>query len=136
MKNIQPNKLFFGLALLSTLLVSGFAAIPAQAATNKCGDVKTFFNLTDICAGTDKDASDEKSPIIAIALGILNFMAFGVSLVVAGGIVYGGIMYASARDNSSQTQKAMTIIVDSVTGLIAFFFLWAIINFLVPGGLF
>jgi hypothetical protein len=66
---------------------------------------------------------------------IIRFLSAGVGIAVVGGIVYGGIMYMTARDNAGQTQKAITIIVNAVIGLLLYIFLFAIINFLVPGGI-
>jgi len=59
-----------------------------------------------------------------------------VVLAVVGGIVYGGFLYLSARDNSGQTQKGVTVITNSIVALIAWVFTYALINFIVPGGLF
>lgn len=101
----------------------------------KCGDAATFFNYGG-CKDANSEAGDKTNPVIVIILTIVNFVAFGVSVAVVGGIIYGGILYTSARDNSGQTQKAIEIITNSVVGLIAFFALWAVINFIVPGGLF
>jgi hypothetical protein len=53
-----------------------------------------------------------------------------------GGVVYGGFLYLTARDNSGQTQKGITIITNSSVALIAWGFAYALINFIVPGGLF
>lgn len=100
-----------------------------------CGGVGTFFNFETICEGADKEKNSTQNPIFAILLGVVNIVAFGVGIAVIGGIVYGGLMYASARDNSGQVQKAINIIATSVVGLIAFSLLWAVINFIVPGGL-
>ena len=100
-----------------------------------CGGVGTFFNFEDICEGTDQEKGADQNPIFAILLGIVNIVAFGVGIAVVGGIIYGGLMYASARDNNGQVQKAINIIATSVVGLIAYALLWAVVNFIVPGGL-
>jgi len=67
--------------------------------------------------------------------GILQFLATGVGVAVVGGIVWGGILFMTARDNASQTQKAVYIITNAVVGLILFIMLYAIMNFLIPGGI-
>ena len=100
-----------------------------------CGNTGTFFNFEDICSGTDDEKGGTENPIFAMLLGIVNIVAFGVGIAVVGGIVYGGLMYSTARDNSGQVQKAINIIATSVVGLIAYALLWAVINFIVPGGL-
>lgn len=101
-----------------------------------CGGIKTYFSYGDACESADKKKGGSSNPIIAIALQIISWLTAMVSVVVVGAIVYGGILYMSARDNSGQTQKAITIIVDAIIGLLLLVGLFLIINFIVPGGLF
>ena len=102
---------------------------------NKCGDINTYFNFGDLCKGnSDKGGSD--NPIYGILITTVNILAGLVSLAVVGGILYGAFLYTTARDNSQQTQKGIQVITDAVIALILFFLLYAVINFLVPGGLF
>lgn len=75
-------------------------------------------------------------PVISILLQIINFLAVGVGLAVIGGIIWGGMIYASSNGDSGKVQQAKIIIVNAVIGLLLFIFMYAIINFLVPGGLF
>ncbi|MNH46494.1 hypothetical protein D3C72_2301490 [compost metagenome] len=63
-------------------------------------------------------------------------MTAGVGILAVGGIVYGSILYTSAGGSSEQTKKAMGIITNVVIGLIAYALMYAITNFLIPGGLF
>lgn len=102
---------------------------------NNCGDVNTYFDYGDICDGNTKEGGND-NPIFGILLSIMNILAGLVSLAVVGGILYGAFLYASARDNSQQTQKGIQVITDAVIALILYFALYAIINFIVPGGLF
>ncbi|MNH58411.1 hypothetical protein D3C85_1146540 [compost metagenome] len=66
----------------------------------------------------------------------INIMTAGVGILAVGGIVYGSILYTSAGGSSEQTKKAMGIITNVVIGLIAYALMYAITNFLIPGGLF
>lgn len=67
--------------------------------------------------------------------GIIRFLSAGVGIAVVGGIVYGGILYTTARDNSSQTQKAVYVITNAIVGLLLYLLMFAILNFLIPGGI-
>ena len=67
---------------------------------------------------------------------VINFLAVGVGIAVVGGIIWGGMIYASSNGDSAKTKHAITIIVNAVVGLLLFIFMYAFINFLVPGGLF
>lgn len=112
-----------------------------KTAKGHCGEVATYFDFSKICedsAGKDLSVKDggNKNPIIAIGLAIVGIITALVALAVVGGIIYGGFLYLTARDNSGQTQKGVTIIVNSGVALVVWLFAYALINFLVPGGLF
>jgi len=83
----------------------------------------------------NKDGSIN-NPIFIALLAIFNFLAIGVGVVVTGGIIFGAIQYITANGNASQSQQGVTVIVNSVIGLLLFIFMYALLNFLVPGGLF
>lgn len=89
------------------------------------------------CVPLNKGSSNIlDNPIITLLRGIMIFLAAGTGLAVVGGIVYGGIVYMTARANPGQIQKAEGIIRSAIIGLFLYFFAFAIMNFLVPGGLF
>lgn len=102
---------------------------------SKCGDVTTFFDYS--CGSdADKKSGGDKNPIFRILLTVVAWLTAGVMVAVIGGIVYGGFLYMTAQDNTGQTQKGITVIVDSVIGLIAFGLMWTILNFIIPGGIY
>lgn len=61
-------------------------------------------------------------------------LSLGVGIVATGAIIFGAILYSSARDNASQTQQAIGVIRNAVIGIILYIFMVAIVNWLVPGG--
>lgn len=65
---------------------------------------------------------------------LMRFLSVVVGIAVVGGITVGGIMYSTSKGNPANVQKAITIITNSVIGLVLFFLMFAIVNFLVPGG--
>jgi hypothetical protein len=79
---------------------------------------------------------DGGNPIMSILIQVINFLAVGVGIAVVGGIIWGGMMYASSNGDAGKTKQAVTIIVNAVVGLLLFIFMYALINFLVPGGAF
>ena len=106
----------------------------STAGKNDCAGVGTYFDLG--CSGKDTKKGGSDNPIIALLLTVLSWITGLVALATVGGIVYGGILYTSAQDNTGQTQKGITYIVNSAIGLILWISAYALINFIVPGGLF
>jgi len=119
---------------LVTFATLGIVSTPTYALD--CGGTKTSIIGGDICADAKKGGTGEQSGIWAILILVLNIMTAGVGVLAVGGIVYGAVMYASAGDKADQTKKAMGIITNVVVGLIAYGFMYLILNFLIPGGIF
>jgi hypothetical protein len=123
----------------ATLVLTGFFAFaffPAPASAADCGGVQTSFNYN--CQGTNKNSAKnvQQTPIFAFLLALMNFMAFGVGIAVVGGIAWGSYNIISANGNAGKSEEGMNIIMNSLIGLLLFIFMYAAINFLVPGGLF
>ena len=107
---------------------------PAGTAINKCGSVDTAFSYG--CDGADSGSGGNTNPIFQVLFFIVNILAIGVGMAAIGGVIYGAILYTSAGDNGEQTKKGINAVVNAVLGVILFAFMYAILNFLVPGGLF
>lgn len=97
---------------------------PAQT-VGQCGKAKTVLIP---CTGAGLEG------IGSVLKLVLNILSVGIGIVAVGGIVYGAILYTSARDNSGQTQQAIGIIRNVVIGLLLYIFMVSILNWLVPGG--
>lgn len=120
---IKRLKLLF-LAALAVVAV-GASPISVYAAEN-CGGTKTQLIACDSKSGTAAIGD-----LIRIAVTVMTVL---IGVVATGGIAYGAILYASARDNQAQVSSALTIIRNVVIGLILYGFTIAIINWLIPGG--
>lgn len=106
-------------------------ATPVFAAT--CGGAQTsIISCTQSSQGSDAT----NSGVWGVLLIALNIMTAGVGIAAVGGIVYGAIMYSTAGDSASQTQKAIEIIRNVVIGLAAYGAMYLVLNFLIPGGIF
>lgn len=116
---------------LSAALVSTpvYAEEGSSDSGSKCGDTATFFDWGCSDSGDDNQ-------ILNVLGTILNWLAVGVSVAVLIGIVYGAVMYASAGGNEAQTKKAIGIIRNAIIALILYFAMWAILQYLIPGGVF
>lgn len=106
----------------------------AVKAKEDCAGVSTFFDFG--CSGSDAKKGGRENPIVSLMLTVLSWATGVVALATVGAIIYGGILYTTAQDNSAQTQKGIMYVVDSVIGLILWLSAYVLINFIVPGGLF
>ncbi len=99
--------------------------------------IQTSFNIAGTnCLPKNEGEATNRNPIFVLATYIMRFLSILVGLAVTGGIVWGGILYSTAQGNPGQTQKAVTVIANAIIGLLMFILMYAIINFLVPGGIF
>lgn len=78
----------------------------------------------------------ENSAIWLMLTWIINILTVGVGVLAVGAIVFAGFLYATARDDAGQVKKSIEIIRNTAIGLIAYAFMYAILNFLIPGGIF
>ena len=113
------------LLLLLAVAVFTVGATPAYAAES-CGGTKTQLISCDSKGGTAAIGD-----LIKIAVTVMTIL---IGIVATGGIAYGAILYASARDNQAQVSNARTIIRNVIIGVILYGFTIAIINWLIPGG--
>lgn len=74
--------------------------------------------------------------ILCLVATILDWLSVGVVVAVLGGIVYGGVMYATSGGNESQAKRGIDIIRNAVIALVLYGLMYAILQFLIPGGLF
>lgn len=85
----------------------------------------------DNIANVDKD----NCAIIGYIVVITNVLSALVGIVVVAMIITGGIQYSTAGSDSSKIQAAKQKITNAILALIIFIFSFAIIQWLIPGGL-
>lgn len=61
-------------------------------------------------------------------------MLIGVVAVVM--VAYAGFLYTTAQSDENQVKKAKDMILNVAIGLLAYAFLWAFAQWLIPGGIF
>ncbi|MDB5163224.1 MAG: hypothetical protein JWN28_832 [Candidatus Saccharibacteria bacterium] len=118
--------LLFGLAFFLT-------PVSAVAATNNGCEVDTAIIH---CSNVNADGGIKNTGLWSILLMVINILTAGVGVLALAGLVYGSILYTSAGGSQEQTKKAMTVFSNVVIGVIAFAGMWALLNFLIPGGVF
>lgn len=104
---------------------------------NYCGkgskQVRISFDIG--CLGNSYDG-EELNPVLDMLFALLRFVSAGVGLVVIGSIIWAGIQYSTSRGNPQSTEAAIKRVTNAVIALMIYIFSFAILNFLVPGGLF
>jgi ABC-type maltose transport system permease subunit len=116
------------------------ASADASASTNTNGQAGTLPNEAATqaysCDGLSKQECLEKNPIVKWINWGINLVAgiVGVGAVLM--IIWAGIQYTTARDNAQAVAAAKQKIINVVIGIAAFIFLYAFLNWLVPGGVF
>lgn len=130
---------------LLSLIISAFAlaglsaplTFAVQDAGGGGGGGSTCSAGADNCAEKTAFPINGKTSNVSIrdlAIEIIRFLSVGVGIAVVGGIAYGGITYSMAQGNPSGTQKAIAIITNSIVGLMLYLLMFALLQFLVPGG--
>jgi hypothetical protein len=153
--NIKQT-LKIGMLVFIMALGLSVAAVPHRAsATGSCDGVDTNIISCnqDSSNGTCPDGTvvalssscpDGSKPILAVEntgvwgllLMAINILTAGIGILAVAGIVYGSVLYASAGGSPEQVKKAMGIISNVVIGIVAYALMYALLNFLIPGGLF
>lgn len=126
-KLLKNSRLAAG-ALLGAGSVAVLRARDSFAAA--CGETQTYFDWG--C----KDASGKDTGINGLLWTAFQWLSAGVGIAVIGGIVYGAILYISSSGNAAQTKKGIGIVIHAGIALLLYGSMWAIVNWLVPGGAF
>jgi hypothetical protein len=113
-------------------------SLDAAAQANNLGQAD--FDRPDPCDGSGSaeklQSCLEKNPIVVIIQWLINFLAIGVGVVVVIMIIIGGIQYASSGGNPTGVSEGKKKITNAILALLAYFFLYAALQWLVPGGIF
>lgn len=134
MKKKTRTTLILG-AFMALFAWASFMTPPALAADN--GALKCNVLPQNICSSAKNKSTDARQSGILVLLNtILGILTGLVGVAAVGAFVYAGIMYSSAGGKSDQVAKAKTIMVNTVIGLIAFAIMGALLQWLIPGGLF
>jgi hypothetical protein len=103
-----------------------------NAAPDGCGGAPTAVIKCSNGAGT----GTTDNGVWSLLLMVLNILTAGIGIVAVGGIAYGAALYASSGDKPEQAKQGMTYIRNVVIGLVAYGLMFAILNFIIPGGIF
>lgn len=134
-------KTYFLKAFIFALMAVPLYSLPALASVPEgtgTGGTSTSSDLGNGCA------SDSGSPtnclshnvIVTDLNTIVNVLAGLVGIVVVGTIIAGGVQYVAAGDKAEATAGAKKRIINGLTALGAFLFIYTFLQWLIPGGVF
>ena len=117
---------------------SSSGTCPICASNNKC--------LSPACrpSQTSSDISCQSNSICTVGSNclysnyinpVINLLSGMVALVVIGSIIAGGIQYSASAGDPQKTAKAKSRITNSILAFLAYIFLYAFLQFIIPGGL-
>lgn len=107
---------------------------PAKSGSENPGDLPVIpREIKSDCNDAVLNASN--CGIIKYLVNGINFLSAAAGLAIVASMMIAGYQYMTARDNPGAVQAARTRIAWSVVALVLFIFMYAILNFLVPGGI-
>lgn len=122
-----------GLIVVTGVLVINTTVTVEAVGNNGCETDTAIIKCDNV--DTTQDGV-ENTGAWSLLLTAINILTAGVGVVALGGIVYGAILYISAGGSPEQVKKAMGIFTNVAIGVVAYAAMFALLNFLVPGGLF
>lgn len=126
---LRPALLTLTLTAALSVFGGGFFAQPAYAAD------PVEFPEDEVQADPSLSADCGDCGLVEkYGVPFLNFLGAIVGLVVTISIVVGGIQYSSSADDPKKLAAAKERIRNAVIALVAFLFLFALLQWLVPGG--
>jgi hypothetical protein len=130
------NKKHILYATLATLMIGFVALVTPLTPTASAAELKCGVLPSDLCKSAtegDKDNVEDTGVWKLLKLAVL-IMTAGAGILAVGGIVYGAVMYTTAGGNQEQVKKARGIFTNVVIGILAFAAMFALLQWLLPGG--
>ena len=129
------TKTFLMMALVAVLAGGILAtAAPQKAYAGPAGSLTQTFAVEADCKEKVLDAGN--CGIIRYLLLFINVLSGLVGVVVVMMIIIGGIQYASAGDYPQKITAAKGKITNALLALFTFIFMFAFLQWVVPGGIF
>ena len=98
--------------------------------SKSCGSIQTAYFA---CGGNGQTI--ENSGFWQMIQTVLNVLLGIIAIAAVGGLVYGGIRYSKAQDDSNEVIAARNIVKNVIIGLVLYVAMWALIEYLIPGGI-
>lgn len=128
------------LSLVFATLVGGTSAalIPQTAFAAAPCDTNTQIQLSaPLLSGKDciDKAGTNGGPIMAYLVMVIQYFSSAVGLIIVLMIVIGGVQYVTSAGDPGAVKAAKGRITNAIIALLAFFLMFAVLNFIIPGGI-
>ena len=130
MKPKIKNLTLLFLALLAPIIIGLTPMAIAHAATERPIGTTCETGYAPDCLKRGKS-----SKIMDFILMVIRFLAALVGIVAVIMLIVGGIQYMTANGNPQAVADAKKKITNVLIGVVAFVFLWAFFEWLIPGGI-
>lgn len=133
---ISKLKTILVCAVLSAVLALSFGSTFVSAASNTSGVDPAAAGKPNPSTGGNCSNINKCDLLQHYINPFINFLAALVGVAVVVSIIIGGIQYGSSGGDPSKVTAAKNRIRNALVAFITFLFLYALLNFLIPGGLF
>jgi hypothetical protein len=147
----NKNKLLIAIALLTvfsfTLLVAPShtqALVATETSSRSSGDFKvgSLMNIAAACTPTSctdtaiSCTSNNCDLVQEYVVPTINLLSAAFGLVAVISLILGAINYITSEGDPQKVSRAKVRIRNTIFAIVSFMFLYAFLNFLVPGGIF
>jgi hypothetical protein len=125
--------------LCAVALLFGFAAPLTIATTTVSAQVQSTENIDpkqNDCQAKSKDLSSDNCGIIKMILAVTNIMAGLAGVAIVATLTFAGIQYSSAGADPGKVQAAKGKMFNAGLALLLLVFGYALLQWMVPGGIF
>ena len=107
-----------------------------KSAEPGAGGKGTYNPVIDLGCQGENYQGNELNPIMDVLFALLRFLTVGIGLVAIASIIFAGIQFTTSQGDPARTAKAIGRIGTTVGALFLYIVAWALLNWLVPGGIF
>ena len=130
------KRFIISLALALTTLLGGASTMLMPQTAFACGSNEIQLS-SPLLSGKDcipKDGSNG-GPIMIYLVMVIQYFSSAVGLIIVLMIVIGGIQYITSAGDPGAIRAAKNRITNAIIALMAFFLMFAVLNFIIPGGI-
>lgn len=120
---------YAGAAMVLLMLLAPAPAFAGGPSMDVCGNPGNANSESEPNSSCNKFVENYLNPAIIVLTSLV-----GIAAVLS--IIFAGIQYSSSADDPGMVTKAKQRIFNTILGLVAYIFLLAFLNYLIPGGIF